>query len=105
MTFGCSSAQIRKRCASAKLPKPKSPLSNVQLVGTREQLAQNQAALAQTQNQLTGLAQERMQLVAAADAQKRQVAQEVTQLEDISEQTELEVEALIREKQAEEAAR
>ncbi len=75
------------------------------LVGTREQLAQNQAALAQTQNQLTGLAQERMQLVAAADAQKRQVAQEVTQLEDISEQTELEVEALIREKQAEEAAR
>jgi len=76
-----------------------------QLVGTREQLAQNQSAVEQTQNQLTALAQERMQLVAAADAQKRQVAQEVTQLEDISEQTELEVEALIRQKQAEEAAR
>lgn len=76
-----------------------------QLVGTREQLAQNQASVSQTENQLTSLAQERMQLVAAADAQKRQVAQEVTQLEDISEQTELEVEALIRQKQAEEAAR
>jgi len=76
-----------------------------QLVGTREQLAQNQTAVQQTENQLTALAQERMQLVAAADAQKRQVAQEVTQLEDISEQTELEVEALIRQKQAEEAAR
>ena len=65
-----------------------------ELVGTREQLTQNQAAVEQTQNQLTSLAQERMQLVAAADAQKRQVAQEVTQLEEISEQTELEVEAL-----------
>jgi murein DD-endopeptidase MepM/ murein hydrolase activator NlpD len=75
------------------------------LVGTREQLTQNQAAVEQTQNQLTGLAQERMQLVAAADSQKRQVAQEVTQLEEISEQTELEVEALIRQKQAEDAAR
>jgi murein DD-endopeptidase MepM/ murein hydrolase activator NlpD len=76
-----------------------------QLVSTREQLAQNQGAVEQTQNKLTALAQERMQLVAAADSQKRQVAQEVTQLEDISEQTELEVEALIRQKQAEEAAR
>lgn len=75
------------------------------LIGAREQLSQNQSAAEQTQNQLTALAQERMQLVAAADAQKHQVAQEVTQLEEISEQTELEVEALIRQKQAEEAAR
>lgn len=76
-----------------------------QLLGTRTQLQTNQAALQQTENQLAGLAKEREQLVAAADAQKRQVAQEVTQLEEISEQTELEVEALIRQKQAEEAAR
>ena len=76
-----------------------------QLLGARTRLQANQAAVQQTQNQLAALATERTQLVAAADAQKRQVAQEVTQLEEISEQTELQVEALIRQKQAEEAAR
>ena len=76
-----------------------------QLLGARTRLQANQTAVQQTQNQLAALATERTQLVAAADAQKRQVAQEVTQLEEISEQTELQVEALIRQKQAEEAAR
>jgi murein DD-endopeptidase MepM/ murein hydrolase activator NlpD len=76
-----------------------------ELLGTRERLQQTQAAVQQTQNQLTALAVQRQQLVAAADAQKREVAQEVTQLEEISEQTELEIEALIRQKQAEDQAR
>ena len=76
-----------------------------QLLGTRAVLQQNQAAVQQTQNQLASLALQREQLVAAADAQKRQVAQEVTQLEEISEQTELQIEALIREKQSEDRAR
>ena len=76
-----------------------------QLLGTRARLQSNQAAVQQTEFQLAGLARERAQLVAAADAQKHQVAQEVTQLEEISQETEAEVEALIRQKQAEEAAR
>lgn len=75
------------------------------LLGTRARLQQNETDVARTQAELAALAQQRMQLVAAADAQKRQVAQEVTQLEEISEQAEQEVEALIRQKQAEEAAR
>ncbi|MGH7661785.1 MAG: murein hydrolase activator EnvC family protein [Vulcanimicrobiaceae bacterium] len=75
------------------------------LLGTRSRLDQNAADVARTQAELTTLAQQRAQLVAAADAQKRQVAQEVTQLEEISEQAEQQIEALIRQKQAEEAAR
>jgi murein DD-endopeptidase MepM/ murein hydrolase activator NlpD len=89
-----------RKAAEAKVADVESELQ-----ATHARLSQNQIAVQQTQNQLAALAQERTQLVAAADAQKRQVAQEVTQLEEISEQTELEIEALIREKQAEEAAR
>jgi murein DD-endopeptidase MepM/ murein hydrolase activator NlpD len=75
------------------------------LLGTRARLQQNAADVARTQAELTVLAGQRAQLVAAADAQKRQVAQEVTQLEEISQQAEQQIEALIRQKQAEEAAR
>lgn len=75
------------------------------LLGTRARLQQNEADVQRTQGELTALAQQRAQLVAVADAQKRQVAQEVTQLEEISAQEEAQVEALIRQKQHEEQAR
>ena len=75
------------------------------LLGTRALLQQNEAAVQQKQLQLASLAEQRRQLVIAADTQKRHVAQEVTELEEISQQAEEQIQALIRQKQAEEQAR
>ena len=75
------------------------------LLGDRTRIQQTQAAVQQRQMELASLADQRRQLVVAADQQKRQVAQEVTDLEEVSAQTEAAVEELIREKEAEEAAR
>jgi septal ring factor EnvC (AmiA/AmiB activator) len=55
--------------------------------------------------QLASLATQREQLVAVADAQRRSVSSEVTQLEELSASQEADLEAMIRERQAEEAAR
>jgi murein DD-endopeptidase MepM/ murein hydrolase activator NlpD len=59
----------------------------------------------QAKFQLAGLAQEREQLVAAAEAQRRSVASEVVELEDVSAAEEAALEAMIRERQREEALR
>ncbi len=59
----------------------------------------------QTKFQLAALAAERTQLVAAAEAQRRSVANEVVLLEDLTATQEAALENLIRERQREEAAR
>jgi murein DD-endopeptidase MepM/ murein hydrolase activator NlpD len=53
----------------------------------------------QAKYQLDALASQRVQLVAAADAQRRSVATEVAQLEDLTAAQEAALEALIRERQ------
>jgi len=59
----------------------------------------------QTRYKLAALADQRVQLVALADQQRLSVAHEVAQLEDLSAAQESALEALIRERQAAEAAR
>lgn len=59
----------------------------------------------QTRYKLAALADQRAQLVALADQQRLSVAHEVAQLEDLSAAQESALEALIRERQAAEAAR
>ena len=72
-----------------------------QEVGLRDDERRQQ----QTKYQLASLAAQRVQLLAAADAQRRSVANEVAQLEDLTAAQEAALEALIRERQREEAAR
>jgi len=55
--------------------------------------------------QLASLVTQRTQLAVAAEAQRRSVAAEVTHLEELSAQQESELEAFIRQRQREEAAR
>ena len=59
----------------------------------------------QTTFQLAALARQRAQLVQTADAQRRNVANQVAQLEDLTAAQEAALESLIRERQREEAAR
>jgi septal ring factor EnvC (AmiA/AmiB activator) len=73
----------------------------------RERLAL-QAAVEREQQakfQLAGLAQEREQLVDVAERQRRSVASEVTELEELSASQEAALEEMIRERQREEAER
>ena len=72
----------------------------------RENLQSEQLALSdavgrqqQAKYQLAGLATQRSQLVAVADEQRRSVASEVTQLEELSAQEEAALEEMIRERQ------
>lgn len=71
------------------------------LVRTQQQLQAQQLAQQRAQNQLATLAAERRNLVAIADDQRRHVAQEVAEIEDLSQQEETNLEGLIRERQAE----
>jgi murein DD-endopeptidase MepM/ murein hydrolase activator NlpD len=75
------------------------------LVGAQTEL-RNETAQAQQQRQaLDGLAQQRAQLLAAADAERQHVQTEVNALDEESAASEAALEVLIREKQAEEEAR
>ncbi|MBV8150253.1 MAG: peptidoglycan DD-metalloendopeptidase family protein [Candidatus Eremiobacteraeota bacterium] len=74
------------------------------LMGNRARLQASEVEVRQKQMQLVALAGQRLQLTAAADAEKRQVAQEVTELEETSAQAEAQIQELIREKQREERA-
>jgi murein DD-endopeptidase MepM/ murein hydrolase activator NlpD len=64
-------------------------------------LQNQQQAQQRAQNQLETLADERRNLVAAADAQRRHIASEVAEIEDLSATEEANLEALIRQRQAE----
>jgi murein DD-endopeptidase MepM/ murein hydrolase activator NlpD len=71
------------------------------LQSTQIALAQQQAEQGRARAQLSGLADERRNLVSLADAQRRGVAGQVAQIEDLSAAEEARLEALIRERQRE----
>jgi murein DD-endopeptidase MepM/ murein hydrolase activator NlpD len=74
------------------------------LVSTQETLQSQEQAQERDRNQLDVLAAERSNLVAVADAERRHVASEVAQMEDLSATEEASLEALIVERQREIAA-
>jgi murein DD-endopeptidase MepM/ murein hydrolase activator NlpD len=71
------------------------------LESTQAALASQEQAQQRARNQLDILAAERSNLVAIADAQRRHVASEVAQIEDLSASEEAQLEALIVERQRE----
>jgi murein DD-endopeptidase MepM/ murein hydrolase activator NlpD len=71
------------------------------LVSSQEALQSQEQAQQRARNQLDTLAAERANLVAVADAQRRHVASEVAQMEDLSASEEAQLEALIVERQRE----
>jgi murein DD-endopeptidase MepM/ murein hydrolase activator NlpD len=75
------------------------------LESERVELSNNVRRQQQDRSQLSGLAQERAQLAQVAEEQRRVVAHEVAQLEDLTAAQESELEALIRQEQAIEEAR
>lgn len=80
--------------------------AQVDLQSTQSQLQSQQQEQERARNQLDTLADERRNLVAAADAQRRHIASEVAEIEDLSATEEANLEVLIRQRQAEiEAAR
>ncbi len=75
------------------------------LLGTQTELEGEESQARQQQLALDGLATQRRQLLAAADAERQVVQNEVAQLDEMSDAEEAALEALIRQKQAEEEAR
>jgi murein DD-endopeptidase MepM/ murein hydrolase activator NlpD len=94
-------ATIRQRRADA------AHVESIQsgLLADEASLQSAEAAANQQHIALAALAQQRENLLGVAQAQKEQTAAEVAQLDDMSESTEAAIEALVREKQAEEDAR
>jgi len=85
-----------RKSAEKKVSSAQTDLESTQLALQNQQQAQQRA-----QNQLQTLADERRNLVAVADAQRRHIAGEVAEIEDLSATEEANLEALIRERQAE----
>ncbi|HWT06410.1 MAG TPA: peptidoglycan DD-metalloendopeptidase family protein, partial [Xanthomonadales bacterium] len=75
------------------------------LLGIQSQLRDQEAQARQQQVALDGLAQQRTQLLAAADAERRHVQTEVNELDEETASAEVQLEALIRAKQEEEEQR
>jgi murein DD-endopeptidase MepM/ murein hydrolase activator NlpD len=75
------------------------------LLGMQSQLRDQEAQAHQQQVALDGLAQQRTQLLAAADAERRHVQTEVNELDEETASAEVQLEALIRAKQEEEEQR
>jgi murein DD-endopeptidase MepM/ murein hydrolase activator NlpD len=75
------------------------------LLGIQSQLRDEEAQARQQQIALDGLAQQRTQLLAAADAERQHVQTEVNQLDEETASAEVQLEALIRAKQEEEEQR
>ncbi|MBV9438405.1 MAG: peptidoglycan DD-metalloendopeptidase family protein [Candidatus Eremiobacteraeota bacterium] len=75
------------------------------LVGTQSVLEGERAQAQQQERALAGLAAQRKLLLAAADAQRQEVAREVAHLDELSDEQEAGLEALIRQKQREEEER
>jgi murein DD-endopeptidase MepM/ murein hydrolase activator NlpD len=91
---------VRERKTAAK----KVAAAQAELQAAQVALEQQQQAQERTRNQLAILAQERGNLVALADAQRRHVAGEVAEIEGLSASEEAQLEALIREREAQLAA-
>lgn len=83
-----------RKLAEAKVSSAQRDLESTQEALQTQELAQKRA-----KNQLDILATERSNLVAIADAQRRHVASEVAQIEDLSASEEAQLEALIVERQ------
>lgn len=79
--------------------------ARAQLMGTAVALQAAQLEQQHKRNELDQLAQQRRNLLGAAEAEKDAVAHQVNELEEISEQEEAALEGLIREKQRQEALR
>ncbi len=90
------SAVRARKTAAAKVAAVQSDL-----VRTQQELQAQQLAQQRAQNQLDTLADERRNLVAIADVQRRHVAQQVAEIEDLSQQEETNLEGLIREREQE----
>ncbi|HEY0615341.1 MAG TPA: peptidoglycan DD-metalloendopeptidase family protein [Candidatus Elarobacter sp.] len=75
------------------------------LLGLRSELQGQEAEARQQRLALDGLATQRKQLLAAADAERSHVQSEVTQLDEMSDAEEAALEALVRQKQQEEEER
>ena len=75
------------------------------LLGTQSELQSQEAQARQQRLALDGLARQRAQLLAAADAERKQVETEVNELDEETAAAEAQLEALIQQKQAEEEAR
>ena len=75
------------------------------LLGTQSQLRDQEAQARQQQIALDGLARQRTQLLAAADAERQHVQTEVNELDEETAAAEGQLEALIRAKQEEEERR
>jgi murein DD-endopeptidase MepM/ murein hydrolase activator NlpD len=75
------------------------------LLGTQSELQGEQTQANQQRLALDGLAAQRKELLAAADAERQHVQNEVAQLDELNDAEEAALEALIRQKQAEEEAR
>lgn len=89
-------AVAERKVAERKVSSAQRGLESTQAALTAQEQAQQRA-----RNQLDILAQERSNLVAVADAQRRHVASEVAQIEDLSASQEAQLEALIVERQRE----
>ncbi len=76
-----------------------------QLDAGHRELVAEQTAEEEKRSQLAALGEQRRMLVAQADAERQHVAQEVSQLEEISASEEAELTSMIVERQREEAAR
>jgi len=85
-----------RKTAEQKVSAAQTSLETTQLALQNQEQAQQRA-----QNQLQTLADVRRNLVAVADAQRRNIASEVAEIEDLSATEEANLEALIRQRQAE----
>ena len=84
-----------RKAAQARVAAVQADLERTRLALQTQQLAQTRA-----QNQLATLADERRNLVAVADSNRRATARVVKQMEELSAAQELQLEALIRERAA-----
>lgn len=97
LLIGANQRAVRARKAAEK----RVATAQAGLESTQQQIAQQTQAQQRAHNQLATLADERSNLVAAADAQRRHVAGEVAEMEDLSATEESQLEALIVERQRE----
>lgn len=88
-----------RKAAQARVSAVQADLERTRMALQAQQLAQTQA-----ENQLGALADERRNLVAVAESSRRQTANVVAQMEELSAAQEAQLEALIRERAAEIAA-
>ena len=94
-------AANQRTVRARKAAEQKVSTAQTQLVTAQLTLQSQQQEQQRAQNQLQTLADERRNLVAVADAQRRHIAGEVAEIEDLSATEEANLEALIRERQAE----